>query len=302
MKKLLITLAVALALAGCGGAAPQTETTNAEPLGGAAVGDADALPTATPGEVTVVNVMSNVTAEGVPNGAAYLTVLNGTDEDVILASAEVSDEVAEELTMHETVDDDGILRMVGKPEGFVIPPGKALALEPGGKHIMLENLGEPLVEGSSYELTLNFDGADSQTVNVPVLPFGVTAVDHGDMNHGDMNHGDMEMMSSDLISDVEALDVASLHELDETLAEGGEIEAGAVEMVNQFLADFNAIGWPEALGAQVADVNDSLAALEEALAAGDAESAQSLAQAAHDQVHALEKAVAGEEGEHDHGD
>ncbi len=307
MKKLLMMLVAALTVAGCSSAAPQTDTATAEPPDNAAMGEVDALPTATPGEVTVVNVMSNVTAEGVPNGAAYLTVLNGLDEEITLVSAEVNSLVAEELTMHETVDDNGILRMVEKPEGFVIPAGEALMLEPGKQHIMLENLSEPLAEGSRYELTLNFDGVDSQIVNVPVLPFGVGLADydginHGEMDHGEMDHGEMGMMASSLISDVETLDAASLHELDETLIEGGEIEADAVEMVNQFLVDFNAIGWPEALGTQVADANDSLVGLEEALAAGDAESAQSLAATAHDQIHALGKAVAGEEDEHSHGD
>ncbi len=236
MKRLLIALFAALALAGCGVAQPG-KTGSSEMSGGADemsgdmvmdnaeanTGEAEALPTVTPGEVTVVNVMSNVTTEGVLNGAAYLTVLNGLDQPITLTSAEVDPSVAKETTMHETVDDNGVLRMLAKPEGFAIPAGGSLTFDPGNKHIMLENLSGALTEGSEYTLTLNFDGADAQTVTVPVLPFGTTAVDHEGMEMDGMDHEGMEMDTSAIIRDVEALDGDSLHELDESLAAGARL-------------------------------------------------------------------------------
>ena len=49
-----------------------------------------------------------------------------------------------------------------------LPAGTAVELEPGGYHIMLIDLAEPLVEGQTFEVTLDFAEAEDMTVQVEV--------------------------------------------------------------------------------------------------------------------------------------
>jgi copper(I)-binding protein len=49
-----------------------------------------------------------------------------------------------------------------------IPPGKEVRLEPGGMHIMLMQLRQPLREGESIPITLIFEEAGEITVTAPI--------------------------------------------------------------------------------------------------------------------------------------
>ena len=49
-----------------------------------------------------------------------------------------------------------------------IPAGGQTKLEPGGFHIMLMNLAAPLENGSTIKVTLTFETAAPQTVDVDV--------------------------------------------------------------------------------------------------------------------------------------
>jgi len=53
-----------------------------------------------------------------------------------------------------------------------IPAGQAVALQPGGLHIMLVGLAKPLQSGHSFPLTLSFEKAGTRTVNVAVEKIG----------------------------------------------------------------------------------------------------------------------------------
>jgi hypothetical protein len=59
--------------------------------------------------------------------------------------------------------------MTMKPvESIELPANTEVVLKPGGLHIMLIDLVEPLKVGSSFELTLRFEKAGTMTVSVPV--------------------------------------------------------------------------------------------------------------------------------------
>jgi len=49
-----------------------------------------------------------------------------------------------------------------------IPAGGTVIMEPGGLHLMLINLTEPLEAGAAYPLTLKFERAGEWTLHVPV--------------------------------------------------------------------------------------------------------------------------------------
>ena len=49
-----------------------------------------------------------------------------------------------------------------------IPPGEEVRLDPGGMHIMLMQLRQPLPEGESIPITFTFRKAGEITVNAPI--------------------------------------------------------------------------------------------------------------------------------------
>lgn len=103
----------------------------------------------------------------IPNGnsAIYLTIVNPTDQDDRLLSVSSPAGMAE---LHESITQDGVARMRPRPEGYEIPKRSTLALEPGGKHIMLMGVAEPLTSGDRITATLVFETMREVTLAVPV--------------------------------------------------------------------------------------------------------------------------------------
>ena len=52
--------------------------------------------------------------------------------------------------------------------GLDIPAGQPVTLKPGGEHIMLLGLNQPLREGQTFPLTLDFEKAGQRAVTVIV--------------------------------------------------------------------------------------------------------------------------------------
>lgn len=142
---------------------------------------APARPTPVAGKITVLDLMAPVAPAGIPNGAIYFTLQNGTDEALHLQAATAT--VAQALSFHETINDNGIMRMIAQPDGFVVLAGESLVLEPGNKHLMLENLHAPLLAGEQFTLTLTFADAAPLTLTVPVMDYGEAPMDHSMMDH-----------------------------------------------------------------------------------------------------------------------
>lgn len=103
-------------------------------------------------------------------GAAYLTIRNEGAEADTLTGVEAS--IAGQAEVHHTTTDaSGVTRM--EPAGsLAIPAGEAVSLAPGGRHVMLMDLNEPLVEGKTLTLTLAFERSGEVAVSVPILGIG----------------------------------------------------------------------------------------------------------------------------------
>lgn len=96
-------------------------------------------------------------------GAAYLTIQSLTADRLTA----VATPVAKTAELHEMSMEGGVMKM--RPITAIdIPAGQALALKPGGMHIMLEGLAQPLREGQSFPLTLSFEKAGPREVRVSV--------------------------------------------------------------------------------------------------------------------------------------
>ncbi|MBP2230590.1 copper chaperone PCu(A)C [Azospirillum agricola] len=127
------------------------------------------------GPIAIDHPWARATAPSAPNGAAYF-VLNsvGPDGDRLLSA---STPVAEKAELHTHLMDNGVMKM--RPVNAIeVTPGSPAALAPGGLHVMLLGLKQPLVKGRSFPLTLVFEKAGAATVQVDVQGAGEAAPAH----------------------------------------------------------------------------------------------------------------------------
>ena len=98
--------------------------------------------------------------------AAYLVIRNRSDQPRELLSVETP--AAEYTELHTMRQVDDMMEMK-KIERLVVPPQGEAVLEPGGDHIMLFGVSNPLAEGEEVFLTLRFDDQSARTVTAEVL-------------------------------------------------------------------------------------------------------------------------------------
>jgi hypothetical protein len=82
--------------------------------------------------------------------------------------------------------EDGVARMRPIEGGVVVPAGGSATLAPGGMHIMLMSLNEPLEVGKVFPLTLEFDDGGSIEVEVAVLSAEEATMMESATGHGEM--------------------------------------------------------------------------------------------------------------------
>lgn len=146
-------------------------------------------------------------AEGTTATAAYAVITNDGDEAITLVGA--SSPLTDDVEIHETsMAEDGTMSMQEKEGGFVIEAGGRLVMEPGGAHVMMLGVDPAEVTGE-IEITYDFDGADSVTVQAPVQPLP-TGDDMAEMDHDDTD--DMDEMNGgadDTDGDTDDMDMGS---------------------------------------------------------------------------------------------
>jgi copper(I)-binding protein len=118
-------------------------------------------------DIRVMDAWARPTVGQGTSTAAYMTIVNGGTADDVLKGARSPKIKAVEL--HQTtMTPDGVMQMRQVEEGLPIPAGGSLALAPGGAHLMLIGLDEPIHEGDQVTLTLEFANAAPIEVAVPV--------------------------------------------------------------------------------------------------------------------------------------
>ncbi len=122
-------------------------------------------PAAAPG-ITVDGAFARPSPSEGGNGGAFMTITNNSGAPDRLIGA--SSPAAKMVEIHETIDDNGVMKMRPVAGGFEVPAGGKLELKPGGKHVMLMGLTAPLTEGGEVEITLKFEKAGEVTVKAPV--------------------------------------------------------------------------------------------------------------------------------------
>jgi copper(I)-binding protein len=98
--------------------------------------------------------------------AVYMNIANSGSEDDRLTG--VSSPAADKAEIHvSSVDDKGVAKMK-MVDGVSLPAGGKTELKPGGYHIMLIGLKEPLAGKENIEIVLDFQKAGQVTVNAAV--------------------------------------------------------------------------------------------------------------------------------------
>lgn len=100
-----------------------------------------------------------------PNAALHFTAIGGEEDDRLLGAHST---VASEIQLHETTtDEDGTVEM-GPVEGFELPAGGTLVLEPGGFHMMLIDV-ERVEPGDEIDVTLVWENGGERTISAEVI-------------------------------------------------------------------------------------------------------------------------------------
>jgi periplasmic copper chaperone A len=118
-------------------------------------------------QLEVNNAWARATPGKAENGAAYVTIASPTSDRLV----SVSTPVAKKAELH-TMEMKGMVMEMRPVAGVDIPAGQPVSLKPGGEHIMLLGLNQPLREGQTFPLTLNFEKAGSRAVTVTVEKAG----------------------------------------------------------------------------------------------------------------------------------
>ena len=135
---------------------------------------------ADPADIAVSDAWSRATPPGAKTGVVYLTVTDTGAADSLTA---VETPVAEMAMLHESKTVNGVSQM--RPvDAAPISAQAPLKLAPGGFHIMLEGLKQPLKAGESFPVTLTFAQAGAVTATVEVRSLGAGGHDMGNMDMG----------------------------------------------------------------------------------------------------------------------
>ncbi len=106
------------------------------------------------------------------------------DQDLRLVAA--SSPVAGVAEIHEMVMQDKVMKM-RRVDGIALGKGKPLELKPGGYHVMLMDLKQPLKAGEQVPLTLTFEGAaKGKTITKQVQATVQSLAPQGSQGHGAM--------------------------------------------------------------------------------------------------------------------
>lgn len=127
------------------------------------------------GTLTIENAWARTSAASQQMGAVYLTITSPVDDALVSASVDAS--VAAKAEIHETMSemtgstmagDMGGSMMMHKVDEIALPAGEAVALKPGGYHVMLIDLAGPLTTGNTISVTLTMKSGSTTTVEAEV--------------------------------------------------------------------------------------------------------------------------------------
>ena len=142
----------AVLLAACGGGAGTAPTPSAV---------ASATAAAASSTVTLTDAWVKAATGGMTS--MFGTFVNPTASDVTVVAA--TSPVGSTVELHEVVTTGGTTRMQPKAGGFVVPAHGRLELRPGGNHLMVMGLKQPIRPGDTVTATLTLRSGGTVTVS-----------------------------------------------------------------------------------------------------------------------------------------
>lgn len=115
--------------------------------------------------VSVENPFARAAAPGMSMSGAFMTFVNHDEVEHFVVDA--GSDIAKHVELHMHVKEKGMMRM-RRVAHFHLKPGQKKVLKPGGLHIMLMGLTQPLTEGMTINIELVFSDGSRKSVEVPV--------------------------------------------------------------------------------------------------------------------------------------
>lgn len=116
-------------------------------------------------DVTVVDPYVRLVPPGTPATGAFFTLKNNGGKDHKVVKAEST--AAKVTELHNHIHEGGMMKMRPVKDIDIKAKGEAV-LQPGGLHVMLIDLKQPLQEGGSVAIKLTFEDNSSKEISVPV--------------------------------------------------------------------------------------------------------------------------------------
>lgn len=125
------------------------------------------------GDLVITQAWTRATPNGAKIGGGFLTIENkGSTPDRLIGG---STDAASKIEVHEMAMKDGVMTMRPLDNGLTIDPGKTVKLAPGGYHLMMFDLKNPLKQGETVPVTLKFEKAGEVKVSLAVQGVGAQA-------------------------------------------------------------------------------------------------------------------------------
>lgn len=121
----------------------------------------------------IIDPVVNATPPGAKVTAGYLTLVNETDNEIVITGA-YSPTIAK-VEIHRTVIKDDIAKMESQ-QSVSLAPGATVEFTHGSYHLMLMALTKPLAEGQSVDIILTTSVGD-MLIEMPVKKIGM-AMEH----------------------------------------------------------------------------------------------------------------------------
>lgn len=113
--------------------------------------------------VEVKNAWVRGTVAGQSVSGAFMDITSRTPARLVAASSPA----IKDVQIHNMKVEGGIMKMY-QVDGVGLPAGTTVKLAPGGYHVMLMNLRQPLAQGQRIPLKLTFERADKQRETIDV--------------------------------------------------------------------------------------------------------------------------------------
>jgi copper(I)-binding protein len=114
--------------------------------------------------VTLSNGWARATPGGAQVAAVYARLSNTGAQSVTISS--IRTDVARMAQVHETKESNGMMQM-RHVDPLALPANTDIDLAPGGMHLMLMGLTQPLTVGMKFKVT--FELADGRQLMLPVV-------------------------------------------------------------------------------------------------------------------------------------